>query len=358
VVASLLVSTLLAGFKLNTPKELLQTIQRRKELKANLALLQPKLEVEDLTGWLDAVAHHVAKRSAKIGEMALPSDSVHSPMENEAVAKCLRKFGVSVKLEASPERSRPTTLIKSKRNPNLLQHAVAFKRDEIEIRAAPQHIVAYMLDFGGQHMQHLIAADAAIARAEVLEIVNSHHTVTFSSFKVWGAVNRTLLSAIVAKKVAEDPLTYQVAVVPIPSHAKISRDDEADAVRAELYTSFQLTEVAPGVTKLEHASSLDLNGWMPHAVSETVTKRIESKAHMGDLQRLQWYFQELRPLIDCDAHDGRVRVRACVCVCASVCVCVCVCACERVCACVRASACVRVCACVCACAHVRVRKCL
>ena len=203
-------------------------------------------------------------------------------------------------------------------------------------------------------MQRLIAADAAIARAEVLEIVNSHHTVTFSSFKVWGAVNRTLLSAIVAKKVAEDPLTYQVAVVPIPSHAKISRDDEADAVRAELYTSFQLTEVAPGVTKLEHASSLDLNGWMPHAVSETVTKRIESKAHMGDLQRLQWYFQELRPLSDCDAHDGRVRARVCACVRA----CVRACACVRVCACARASACVRVRACVCMCARVRVRECV
>jgi hypothetical protein len=51
--------------------------------------------------------------------------------------------------------------------------------------------------------------------------------------------------------VADNPLTYAVALVPIPSHAKIGPKDEKGAVRAELYRSFRLTEAAPGVTKLE-----------------------------------------------------------------------------------------------------------
>ena len=53
VLTSLLVSALLLGFKLNVPKELTQTIQRRKELKTNLALLQTSLDEESLASLLD-----------------------------------------------------------------------------------------------------------------------------------------------------------------------------------------------------------------------------------------------------------------------------------------------------------------
>ena len=47
VLASLLVSVLLVGFKLNGAKEIVHIIQRRKELKANLFLLQKGVEEED-----------------------------------------------------------------------------------------------------------------------------------------------------------------------------------------------------------------------------------------------------------------------------------------------------------------------
>ena len=48
VVASLLVSVVLLGFKLSALKRLVQVNQRRTELQAALVSLQPKVEAEKL----------------------------------------------------------------------------------------------------------------------------------------------------------------------------------------------------------------------------------------------------------------------------------------------------------------------
>ena len=74
VVASLLVSVVLLGFKSSALKRLAGVAQRRSELLAALASLQPKLEEEDLAVWLDDVEHDTAQRQARIREIGLASD--------------------------------------------------------------------------------------------------------------------------------------------------------------------------------------------------------------------------------------------------------------------------------------------
>ena len=69
VVASLLVSVLALGFKLNELPLIVQMNQRRNELKANLILLQRQLELEDLVIWLDQTALDTAHRQEWIAAM-------------------------------------------------------------------------------------------------------------------------------------------------------------------------------------------------------------------------------------------------------------------------------------------------
>jgi hypothetical protein len=106
----------------------------------------------------------------------------------------------------------------------------------------------------------------------------------------------------VAKQVAEDPPTFLVAVVPIPSHDKVTRKDEAGAVRGENCRSFRLTKLAPGVTKLEYSCSLDLKGHVPQIITDTIAVPTQQ----GAVYLLQCYFQHVRPLSECDADDGRI----------------------------------------------------
>ena len=74
---------------MNALKELVQTSQRRKELKANLTVLQPKLELDVLSEWLDDCEHDAAQRKERIGRVALPSGTIYSSMENTSIAACL-----------------------------------------------------------------------------------------------------------------------------------------------------------------------------------------------------------------------------------------------------------------------------
>jgi hypothetical protein len=62
VFASLLVSVLLVGLKLNGVKEIVQLIERCKELTGNLALLQRTLEDEDKSAWTVDVTHDTKQR--------------------------------------------------------------------------------------------------------------------------------------------------------------------------------------------------------------------------------------------------------------------------------------------------------
>ena len=69
LLASLLVSVLLVGIKLNASKEIVQVIERRTELKTYLSLLQTTLEDEDMVAWLDDVQRDVKRRQDRIAAM-------------------------------------------------------------------------------------------------------------------------------------------------------------------------------------------------------------------------------------------------------------------------------------------------
>ena len=50
------------------------------------------------------------------------------------------------------------------------------------------------------------------------------------------------------------------------------------------------------------ACSLDLRGWVPQIVTDTIAL----PEQLGTVYILQVYFQQVRPLSECDAEDGRI----------------------------------------------------
>ena len=138
------------------------------------------------------------------------------------------------------------------------------------VRAAPQEIVAYCLNFDSRFVQSTLNP-TVFTRCETLQHVHAHHTIFFIKAKATGISDRTFLNSLVAKKVADDPPTYLVVGLPIARHDKITPKDEEGAVRAENCRAFKLTEVAEGITKLEYTCSLNLGGSIPLAITNKVS---------------------------------------------------------------------------------------
>ena len=267
VVASLLVSVVLLGFKLSALKRLAQLYQRRTELKAALVSLQPKLEAEKLAAWLDDANHDVMLRLKTMDALEPASNQVHTVAEREMIEKGEAVFAQYDRSSAPvTQLKRSATLTRSETK---LDEAgrLLLGRAEVEVRASPLEMVAYMLNYDGRHVQ----SDwnpAVDVRTELVARVNEHHTIVFVRKKAGsGLSDRTFLNSLVAKKVAENPTTYILVAVPIAQHPKISPKDEAGAVRAECFRSFRCTEVAPRRTKLEYVCSLDLKGHVPQFVT-------------------------------------------------------------------------------------------
>jgi hypothetical protein len=267
VVASLLVSVLLVGIRLNAAKEIVQLIERRKELRTNLSLLKKSLEGEETASWINDVEHDAKQREVTIA--AIESGRSCSPFENSLIEEGLGMFdrfdqssGAFRKLKHSVTVERSETKL-DEATGLLLGRATA------KIRATPQEILAYSLNFDGRHIQ----SDwnpATSVRSELLERVNAHHSIIFTRKKFWPLRQRTFLNSLVAKRLAEEPPTYVLVAMPIAGHAKIGRKDEMGAIRSENRRCFKLTEVAPGITKMEYVNSLNLKG----SVSQRFTNAI------------------------------------------------------------------------------------
>ena len=256
VIASLLVSLVLLGFKLNAPKQLLQVIQRRKELSQALEVLQPQLEADQLEVFLANLNYDKAQRRERIGKLALASSPVYSTTEKEAIERCLamcalfeRSSGRVTQLSGSKLLTRLET--KYDEATRLL-----FGRAECEVRAAVQDVLAFYVNIDSRHIAVELSGDPAVARWDLLEEVNGHHVVSFVRGRARGVRDRTFLTSVIAKQIAEDPPSFLVAVVPLASHVKINRKDEAGAIRAEVFRSFRVIETSPGVTKLEVSDPL------------------------------------------------------------------------------------------------------
>jgi hypothetical protein len=144
-----------------------------------------------------------------------------------------------------------------------------FGRAAAMVRATPQEIVAYYLDYDSRFMQSTIDPTVFV-RHELLHNVNAHQTIIFNRCKATGLSDRTFLNSLVAKKVEGDPPTYLLAGPAIAQHDKITPKDEKRAVRAENCRAFKFTEVAAGITKLEYACTLNLGGFVPQALTNKI----------------------------------------------------------------------------------------
>jgi hypothetical protein len=218
--------------------------------------------------FLDDLHHDATQRQARIGELASPSGRVYSTMENEAIETLLRMLRPFEGSSASATRSETRQDAATGR-----MHGHA----QVEVRADPLDIVAGILSLDSRFLQSSNAANRLLVRCDTLEHVNAHHTIVFVRHKLPGIRDRTFLFSFIAKQLAEDPPTYAVVNVPIPSHDKIGPKDEAGAVRAENFRGFKLTAAAPGVSRLEYCCSLDLGGRVPQWVSDKVATPAQMK---------------------------------------------------------------------------------
>ncbi len=250
MLASLIFSVFLVGFKLTATKEIVLIIGRRKELRGNLALILPHVENEDQLVWIDDAMCDRMARADRIDELEAESNLSYSLEETSAVNMCQDMFAVFEGNDADTTHLERKASIKRAETKHDKATNLLLGYAEAEIRANPLDIVAYWLNADSRHLQSSNAANINCVRFECLERVNGHHSVSFIRFRGRGVQDRTFLNSFVAKQVAENPPTYVVAVVPIPSHIKVTKKDEAGAVRAENIRSFRCTAVAPGVTRL------------------------------------------------------------------------------------------------------------
>ena len=306
MVASLLVSVLALGFKLNELPLIVQMNQRRNELKANLILLQRQLELEDLVIWLDQTALDTAHRQEWIAAMesALASGRLsHSNMENDTIEKGLGMFAA---FEASSLPAAQQNLSGSiLRMETKLDAASGRMLGLVEaiIGTSPREIVAYMHHLDSRHIRSNMnpAMDVCL---KVLEQNNDHHTTTFirkkSPIAGTGVCDRTFVNACISKRLQEVPLSYVVVSLPIQGHHGVSQEDEAGAVRAEAYRCVRLTELAPMRSRIEYVCASIFHGWIPQ-----ILVNITIPSQMRVPHSMQLYFQHLRPPSDCSDEDGR-----------------------------------------------------
>jgi hypothetical protein len=271
VVASLLVSVVLLGFKLSALKRLVQVNQRRTELQAALVLLEPKVEAEKVALWLADVEHDAKQCEDRIAAMDSAAGRVLDMLEAELLAKGAEMFAVFEASSVGAKQLGHSPLIMYSETKLDAATGLLLGRAAAMVRATPQEIVAhYLVSYDSRFSQS--TCDPSIdVRNEVMEHANAHHTIIFTRCKVTGISDRTFLNSIVAKKVADDPPTYLVVGLPIAHHDKITPKDEKGAVRAENCRAFKLTEVAAGITKLEYTCSLNLHGSIPQAITNKVS---------------------------------------------------------------------------------------
>jgi hypothetical protein len=294
VVASLLVSVVLLGYKLSALKRLVQVNQRRTELKATLVLLEPRVEAEKVAVWLADAEHDATQREDRIAAMDSAAGRVYDMSEAESLAKGAEMFAVFEASSAGAKQlTHSATVMYSETKLDaptglLLGRAVAM------VRATPQEIVAYSLNSDSRHIQSTIDRTVFI-RSDIVEQVNAHQMITFNRLKLGpGLSHRTFLNSTFTKKMEDDPPTYLLVSLPIAQHDKITAKDEKKAVRAENCRAFKLTEVAAGITKLEYTCSLNLRGSIPQAITNKVS--VSGQMNGAPPKRLPHTSSPLRPV--------------------------------------------------------------
>ena len=168
VVASLLVSVVLLGFKLSALKRLVQVNQRRTELKANLGLLQPQVEAEELDAWLADVKHDAKQREDRVAAMDSAAGRVYNLPEAELLAKGADMFAVFEACSAGAKQLTHSATVMYSETKLDEATGLLFGRGAAMVRATPREIIAFCLDYDSRYFQS--TSDPTVwVRFEVLE---------------------------------------------------------------------------------------------------------------------------------------------------------------------------------------------
>jgi hypothetical protein len=234
-------------------------------------MLELLLEIEDTKAWIKDVEFDTKQREDRIAELESASGQVYDLREDALIAKGPSMFALFEASSAAAKQLQHSALVLYSETKLDEATGLLYGRAAAMVRATPQEIVAYLLNYDSRFMQS-ITDPAVWVRSETLEHFNAHHTIVFNRLKLGaGLSHRTFLNSTVAKRVADDPPTYEVVGLPIAQHDKIAPKDEKGAVRAENCRAFKLTELAEGITKLEYTCSLNLGGSIPQAITNKVS---------------------------------------------------------------------------------------
>ncbi len=201
MLGSLLVSMLLVGIKLTAANEIVQSIARRKELKANLLLLQMSVEDEDKKTWIEDVTHDSAQRQDRILELGSASGLSYTTTENGLLQNGAAIFAVFEASSAGAKQLEHSELIMYSETKLDKATHLLLGRAAATVRATPQEIAAYCLNYDSRHIR---SRPGPNVRAEVLEHVNAHCTIVFNRMRAPCVSDRTFLTSIVAQRVADD----------------------------------------------------------------------------------------------------------------------------------------------------------
>jgi hypothetical protein len=145
-------------------------------------------------------------------------------------------------------------------------------------------------------------ADEGCVRCETLEVPHAHHTITLVERRAKGIQNRLFLNSVVCKKLSDSPVTYLLVLMPLATHHDIHSNYQKHVITAMSMRAYRFTRVEDGVTRVEYASWLDLKGLVP----QWITDQIAIPAALNAVYDQQVYFQQIRPLHESAAEDGRV----------------------------------------------------
>jgi hypothetical protein len=256
-----------------------------------LVAQQEAVEAEGLVAWLDDVEDDAKHRENRIAAMESTSGLVYSKavplrVKNEprecshrgldAMPEMMNDYPILPSKPAAPAVANFSELMqkamdmflifeRSSAGVKQLKRSATLMFSEIKldeetglllgrtagmVRATPQEICAYNLNYDSRHVRS-ITNPAVWVRAEVLQHIDAHHTIIFNRGKLPGISDRTFLNVIAAERMEDDPLTYMLVGFPLAHHDDITPKDEVGAVRAENCRAFRLTEVSPGVTKVD-----------------------------------------------------------------------------------------------------------
>lgn len=256
LMGSLLVSVLLLGFKLTSFKEIVSTVERAKELKVNVALLQKQLEAEELALWLADVAYDTKRRTDTILAIESGEGPCCDTAEDEAISKSLETFALFEASSSIPVIIKHAATIDRAEAKHVKGSGHLLVRSEALIRGVtPPQLVAFTLNFDSRYTMSTLTPDVDV-RHEIIETRSAHHTVGFYRWRLPGVSDRTFLMSFIAKKVKDAPVTYVLAVVPLPRHGLVTAKDEAGAVRAECHRTWRFIEEGPGLTRVVRCNVL------------------------------------------------------------------------------------------------------